>query len=102
LVRSVEKEIKHIPIYEVDPRTTVQEVQEQIRTQELLPGKYATTLDNLLLLPHQSKIALPFENELIFVCQLHSTRNPDIPLASADQEDDVCPFMRRFWWKRSR
>ncbi|OKL55290.1 hypothetical protein UA08_09441 [Talaromyces atroroseus] len=99
LVRSVQKETQHLQIYDIDPRTTVQEVQEQI---ELLPKKYGTTLDNLLLLPHQSKIAWPIENELMFVCQLYSTGGPDMSAASADQEDDVSPFMRRFWWKWSR
>lgn len=102
LVRSVKKEIEHIQVYDVDPSTTVQEVQERIRTEELSPKKYGTTLDNLLLLPHQSKIAWPIETELMFVCQLYSTGSPHISAALADQEDEVSPFMRRFWWKQSR
>ncbi|KUL81835.1 hypothetical protein ZTR_09049 [Talaromyces verruculosus] len=102
LVRSVNKKIEHLQIYDVHPLTTVQEVQERIRTEKLSPKKYGTTLDNLLLLPHQSKIAWPIENELMFVCQLYSTDTPDMSAALVDPEDDVSPFMRRFWWKQSR
>jgi hypothetical protein len=91
LIRAFADATQYLPVYEVDPSTTIQEIQDR----KLRPGRYAITLDNILVVPHRSKIGLPTDHEMKFVCQIYSTDEPTIWPEHVD-EDDVCPFMRRF------
>lgn len=93
LIRAFTDIEQYLPVYEVQPSTTIQEIKDR----GSLPGRWAITLNNILVVPHKSKIEWPPDHEMKFVCQIYSTGEPRI---SSMDENDVCPFMRRFWgWR---
>lgn len=85
LVRPLRR-ILSLPIYHVPPSESV----ESIRDTDIQPHNEKTSLDQISIYPHRTKIAYPFPEESTFVCVTYATDGEEF---SEKRDLRVIPFM---------
>ncbi|CRG92856.1 hypothetical protein PISL3812_09929 [Talaromyces islandicus] len=86
LVRPLHR-ILSLPTYQVYPSQSVKSVRDDTN---IKPYNEKTSLDQISLYPHQTKIAYPFPEESTFVCVTYATDEEEF---SKDRDLHVIPFM---------